>query len=144
MRKQTYRSVATWIVAIMLLLSGVGKAVAAFIFTSESAVFNAATGNVQFTVEFNQVPDFVTVGPFGQRANSFQYFIIGDPSLEYPALYDAIIRGEEITADSTPDQKFGASDSESPVRRMGNDSRVSPLQSRRQYSELLSPPVAHQ
>src|SRR6476620_4079528 len=98
MQKETYRSVATWIAAV-ILLSGVGKAVAAFMFTSESATYNSVTGNVQFTVEFNQVPDFVT--------DSFQYFIVGDPSLQYPALYDAIIRGAEITADSLPIRNSG-------------------------------------
>jgi hypothetical protein len=36
------------------------------------------------------------VDQFGRPANSFQYFIVGNPSLPYPEDYDAIIRGEEI------------------------------------------------
>jgi hypothetical protein len=88
---------ALTLLAVMLLLVGTtGEAQAGFMFVSESAVFNPATGEVQFTIEFNQHPDFFTLDSVGRQADSFQYFIVGDPSLPYPENYDAIIRGEEI------------------------------------------------
>jgi hypothetical protein len=63
---------------------------------SESAVFDPATGQVTFTLTFNSPPDFQTVDSLGRQADSFQYYIIGDPSLPYPYYYDTIIRGEEL------------------------------------------------
>jgi hypothetical protein len=63
---------------------------------SQSAVFDPATGQVTFTLSFNRPPDFQTVDSLGRQADSFQYFILGDPSLPYPFNYDAIIRGEEL------------------------------------------------
>jgi hypothetical protein len=63
---------------------------------SESAVFDPVTGEVTFTMVFNRQPDFQTEDSFGRRADSFQYYILGDPTLPYPAYYDALIRGDEI------------------------------------------------
>jgi hypothetical protein len=51
---------------------------------------------VTFRIVFDQVPDFFTTDSFGRQADSFQYFIVGNPSLPYPSNYDSIIRGEEI------------------------------------------------
>ena len=42
-----------------------------FSFTAESAIFDSATGNVQFRIVFNQPPDFFTVDSVGRQANSF-------------------------------------------------------------------------
>jgi hypothetical protein len=83
---------------------GQATALSPFSFVSESAVFNPATGKVQFTIEFNQPPDFFTVSSFGQQTNSFQYFIVGNPTLQSPEKFDSIIRGEEIhiTVDTLP------------------------------------------
>jgi len=67
-----------------------------FTVLSESAVFDPATGQVTFTLAFNRQPDFQTVDEFGRQADSFQYYIVGDPTLPYPDKYDAIIRGAEI------------------------------------------------
>jgi hypothetical protein len=67
-----------------------------FLFLSESAIFDPATGQVTFTLTFNRPPDFQTVDSIGRQADSFQYFIVGDPSLPYPSNYDALIRGEEL------------------------------------------------
>jgi hypothetical protein len=87
----------TWLAAASLLAGTAGQSQAgSFMFVSQSAVFNPATSEVQFTIEFNQPPDFFTLDSFGRQANSFQFFIVGDPSLPYPELYDAIIRGDEI------------------------------------------------
>jgi hypothetical protein len=73
-----------------------GEATAAFMFVSESAVFNRVSGEVHFTVTFNQPPDFLATDSLGRQTNSFQYFIIGDPTLPYPETFDTVIRGEEI------------------------------------------------
>jgi hypothetical protein len=63
---------------------------------SESAVFDPVTEQVTFTLTFNRVPDFQTVDEFARQADSFQYYVLGDLSLPYPAYYDSIIRGDEI------------------------------------------------
>ena len=63
---------------------------------SQSAVYDPATGQVTFTLTFNRAPDFQSVDSLGRQADSFQYFIVGDPSLSYPNNYDTIIRGEEL------------------------------------------------
>jgi hypothetical protein len=67
---------------------------------SESVVFDPVTGQVTFTLVFNRRPDFEAEDSFGRQADSFQYYIVGDRSLPYPAYYDAIIRGEEIEVTS--------------------------------------------
>jgi hypothetical protein len=42
------------------------------------------------------LPDFQTTDSVGRQADSFQYYIVGDPSLPYPSNYDTIIRGDEL------------------------------------------------
>jgi hypothetical protein len=96
MRGIVVRPAATLMVLSALLTGVTRETEAEFMFISESAVFNPDTGDVNFTIEFNQVPDFLSVDSVGRQANSFQYFIIGDASLPYPENYDAIFRGEEI------------------------------------------------
>ncbi len=83
-------------VALVFVFASVEAAQQVFLFVSESAVFDATTQQVMFTIEFNQVPDFSSVDSFGRQANSFQYFIVSDPNRPYPANFAAIIRGEEI------------------------------------------------
>lgn len=95
MRRQLYRGTAFLMLSLVLLFGSPIAASAVFIFQSESTIFEPASGKVQFTIGFNQSPDF-TVGSQGRQANSFQYFIAGDSSLTSPAKYDSIIRGEEI------------------------------------------------
>lgn len=70
-----------------------------FLVTGQSAIFDPATGQVSFKLIFNRPPDFQTVDSIGRQADSFQYFIVGDPGLHYPSNYDAIIRGEELHLD---------------------------------------------
>ena len=79
-----------------VLLGNESHARAEFMFISQSAVFNPASQEVQFTIEFNQAPDFFTVDAFGRQENSFQYSIVGNHNLPYPQNWDSIIRGEEI------------------------------------------------
>jgi hypothetical protein len=94
MGKATLMMIAA-LTASAILVGETGKA-AEFTLVSESAVFNPGTSLINFTLQFNQPPDFFTVDEFDRQANSFQYFIIGQPDLHYPDNYDAIVRGEEI------------------------------------------------
>jgi hypothetical protein len=92
------RLIVAVVVGMMLASPGVASAQSPREFTvlSESAVFDPATGQVAFTLVFNRQPDFQTEDEFGRQADSFQYYIVGDPTLPYPDKYDAIIRGAEI------------------------------------------------
>ena len=65
-------------------------------FLSQTASFDPATDQVTFTIEFNRPPDFFATDSLGRQADSFQYFVLGDPGLGYPAEFDSIVRGEEI------------------------------------------------
>lgn len=67
-----------------------------FTFVSQSAVYSASTGDVTFTVQFTQAPDFTTTDEFGRQADSFQYYVFGDPDAVYPGNYDSLVRGEEL------------------------------------------------
>jgi hypothetical protein len=62
----------------------------------ESATYDPATGEVDFTLAFNRHPDFRTVDEHGRPANAFQYFIVGDDTVPDPEPFDAIIRGVEL------------------------------------------------
>jgi hypothetical protein len=85
-----------YIMAIAAIIIIPNRANAEFFFETQSAIFNPVSNTVNFTVGFNQEPDFYTVDQFGRQANSFQYYIIGNPNLGYPQEFDAIIRGDEI------------------------------------------------
>jgi hypothetical protein len=91
------RAAATSLVVLVFIFcTALQVRATSFLLESQSAVFNPTTGTVQFSITFNQPPDFFTVDSFGRQANSFQFFIVGDPSLPYPKNFDSIIRGEEI------------------------------------------------
>jgi hypothetical protein len=73
---------------------------AALLINSDSVVANLDSREVFFTIEFNEVPDFFTLGSGGGQADSFQYYIETDGELPvfknaFSEL-DIIIRGEEI------------------------------------------------
>src|SRR5829696_2550518 len=86
------------VVGMALASPGVADAQSPSEFTvlSESAVYDPVTGLVTFTLVFNREPDFQTVDSIGRQADSFQYYILGDPTLTSDARFDAIIRGSEI------------------------------------------------
>lgn len=67
-----------------------------FTIVSQSAQVERHRATVTFTVVFNENPNFWSTDAVGRQQDSFQYFIVGDPSLSYPANFDSIIRGEEI------------------------------------------------
>lgn len=98
MRTTIRRAAISALVSMAMLAGTAGPLQAEFMFLSESAVFNSSTGEVQFTIEFNQAPDFFTVDAFGRQANEFQYFIVGDPTVPDLAHWDAIIRGGKYTS----------------------------------------------
>ena len=95
-----YRRIVALVAGLLsLLIAPAGVEAAApgqFQLESQSASYNAVTGKVTFDAVFNRDPDFLTTDPLGRQADSFQYFVVGDPSLPYPSDYDSIIRGEEI------------------------------------------------
>ena len=82
--------------SFLVPLQGAAAAQGEFQISSESAKYNAATDSVTFRIVFSEVPDFITTDEYGRQADSFQYFIVGDPTLPYPENYDSIIRGDEI------------------------------------------------
>lgn len=82
-------------VCVIVLISA-GLSQAAFLASSQSATFDPSSDLVTFKITFNQSPDFYTVDSFGRAATDFQYFILGDQSLGYPAEFDSIVRGGEI------------------------------------------------
>jgi len=74
---------------------------ASVVIVSQSAEVDAARERAFFTLEFDAVPDFHTVGEFGQQKDAFQYEIDGDGAAEGEltmADIDAVVRGEEIHA----------------------------------------------
>lgn len=86
-----------------LIALGTGQiAQAVLLVESESAVVNLDAKEVSFTINFNRVPDFLTVDQVGRQADSFQYFIDADGELPvfrgspYYSELESIIRGEEI------------------------------------------------
>ena len=97
MRRSCCRAAVTSAAALFVMAASPLEATAIpFTFLSESAVFDAATSEVLFSVEFNKPPDFFTTDSVGRPAHSFQYSIFGDRTLPYPDHFDAIIRGDEI------------------------------------------------
>jgi hypothetical protein len=84
------------IVALLVLAGSRQLEATPFTIVSESAVFDPASTNVHFLVQFSRAPDLFTLDSVGRVADSFQYFIVGDPALGYPERFVTIIRGEEI------------------------------------------------
>jgi hypothetical protein len=80
-----------WIFCVIAPAQG-----AAIKFLSQTATFDPATDLVTFRIDFDRPPDFFTTDSVGRQEDSFQYYILGDPSLGYPAEYDSIVRGAEI------------------------------------------------
>jgi hypothetical protein len=60
---------------------------------SETATYDAGTGEVTFGVVFSHKPDFYGADAYQRPATSFQYFVGGDPNAYG---FDAVIRGDEI------------------------------------------------
>ena len=92
-----------WVaVACLVMLPFASAAAAAdspLTLASQTAKYNAASNRVVFTIRFTRPPDFFTIDGLGRAADSFQYFIVGDPSAPYPLNYTSVIRGDEIRFD---------------------------------------------
>src|SRR5687767_6805430 len=74
---------------------------ASVVIVSQSAEVDAARERAFFTLEFDAVPDFYTLGEFGQAKDAFQYEIDGNgsaPGEMRMSDIDAVVRGEEIHA----------------------------------------------
>jgi hypothetical protein len=61
--------------ATLVVFLLVGANASALTLVSQSAILNAPTQEVQFTLEYNQPPDFQSVDAYGRQVNSFQYYI---------------------------------------------------------------------
>ena len=99
MMRHPYRLIGVLILTLSTVLicwQGSAAARSQFGVAAQSATYNSSSGEVKFTLVFNQSPDFSTTDAFGRQKNSFQYFVIGDATLPYPSNFDSIIRGEEI------------------------------------------------
>ena len=72
--------------------------------------------NVNFTLTFNQVPDFFTVDPFGRQAYGFQFYIATTTNIAIPyplPPYASLVRGGEIhVAGTLPVRNDSPSDSD--------------------------------
>src|SRR5206468_8170319 len=88
------------LLSLLVWAQGATAAQRSFAFVSESAKYDAASGEVKVRIVLNQQPDFFTTDLYGRQADSFQYFIVGDAGLPYPSNYDSIIRGGEIQTNS--------------------------------------------
>jgi hypothetical protein len=96
MKASTRRAFLFASAILAVLLGGASSARAQFEFVAQSAIFNPPTGEVFFTVVFNQPPDFANPDEFGRTPHSFQHFIFEDPTLPFPDRFQTIIRGSEI------------------------------------------------
>ena len=89
---------------VMLGVVKIGAAVAGIEIVSESAAVDRDSGNVRFSVVFDESPDFWTLDEFGRVADSFQYEIDADwaAPVGLPAEgLEAVVRGEEIRVADT-------------------------------------------
>jgi probable HAF family extracellular repeat protein len=55
-----------------------------------------AGSNVNFSLTFNQVPDFFTVDQVGRQANGFEFYISTSTNITTTGPFASIIRGDEI------------------------------------------------
>jgi hypothetical protein len=86
-------------VALLALVVGARGARASFELVSQSLTLDRATGRANFTLHFNQPPDFTTIDSFDRPANSFQIEFQGrvlPNDSSYPQDLTAILRGDEI------------------------------------------------
>jgi hypothetical protein len=113
---------------------------------SQSAEVDAARERALFTLEFDAVPDFHTVGEFGQQKDAFQYEIDGDGAAEDQltiADIDAVVRGEEIHAvDALRIRARGSrrrAGSGSALRRVGSRAGDRPVRPSRDRADVRRP-----
>ena len=62
----------------------------------EKVTTSPDSGMSTFVLYFDRAPDFLTTDSAGRQADSFQYFVLGDQSLEYTDNLASIVRGSEI------------------------------------------------
>jgi len=113
MRSRCTRNWVTTMVTLTVVLLTLGVAspvgaaprpspsVEALQVVKQSAVYDPATGLVRFRLTFDRRPNFVDTDEFGRRADQFQYYVVGDATLDHPYKYDAIIRIESPAFESS-------------------------------------------
>ena len=84
--------------AVALSLAGASVARGEFALVSQDLAMNRSTRSVDFSLTFNQPPDFYHAASDGTPANSFQVEFNGavDPVTSLPEDLTAVVRGDEI------------------------------------------------
>ena len=95
MRERNKRAMVLVGLAALSLFNSIARA--DFLLVSQNLALNSQTAN--FTLTFNQAPDFYTLDSQGRPADSFQVNFAGvypTPGLSFPKNLTAVIRGDEI------------------------------------------------
>jgi hypothetical protein len=89
------------VIAVLLSLSGTLSGDPTDVF-SHSVIFDPASQQVLFTIEFDQPPDFFALDEFDRQRDSFQFYVNSNPATGGPGPYpwDRIVRGDEIHFDN--------------------------------------------
>ena len=97
------RTLAASAVAALVFGGLVPAARADFSLVSEDLSINRTSGVADFSLTFNQKPDFATLAADGTPANSFQVEFDGAtaPGSAVPNDLTAVVRGDEIHVDNT-------------------------------------------
>jgi hypothetical protein len=84
--------------AVAILVTVAPAARADFALVSQDLTLSKKDDVAQFSLTFNQAPDFTTVDSLGRPANSFQVEFDGaiDPATALPTDLTAVVRGDEI------------------------------------------------
>src|SRR3954451_23359633 len=93
------RSATAAVAQIVSWLATASAARANFVLVSQNLAIDWGGRRADFTLAFNQRPDFKSIDVFGLPVNAFQIEFAGDLSrsaLPYPQNLSAIVRGEEI------------------------------------------------
>jgi hypothetical protein len=83
---------------LIALAAGGPSAKADFLLESQSLTVDRKDQTADFSLTFNQAPDFTTLDSLGRPANSFQieYAANYDPSIKFQKSLTGIVRGDEI------------------------------------------------
>ncbi|MFM9995237.1 MAG: hypothetical protein ACKVU4_05490 [Phycisphaerales bacterium] len=86
---------------VLVVCAGAGARAQPFRAASHAATYDEGTRCVLFEIEFNREPDFHTIDPMGNQAESFQLYLDTQPgnngwggTSPYP--WETIVRGTEI------------------------------------------------
>jgi hypothetical protein len=96
MRERTFRGFIIAGIAALLGFAAISRA--DFLLESQHLAYDASTGSANFSLTFNQAPDFNTLNSQGEPADAFQVNFAGiyPTTTPFPRNLTAVIRGEEI------------------------------------------------